>query len=61
MYIRKTFDEYSIEGLYDGVFSTECICENFRDAKEQLKTYIENCPFTVFRIKKSRVRIQNIK
>ena len=57
-YVRKTRDEYSIEGLYCGEWSTECYCEDRKDAREQLRCYRENCPDTAFRIAKHRVPIE---
>ena len=48
-YIRKTKDEWQIQGYYDGEWSTECRCEERADANFLLKTYRENCPKTPFR------------
>ncbi len=54
-YVRKTHDEYDIEGLYYGEWSVECTEDNVADAKRTLREYRENCPGTAFRIKKHRV------
>ena len=54
-YVRKTHDEWSIEGLYHGEWSTECHCENGADAKRTIREYRENVPCTTFRIAKHRV------
>jgi len=54
-YIRKTHDEYDIEGLYDGVWSVETTELTLREARQTMKTYSENCPHTFFRIKHHRV------
>ena len=43
MYKRKTVDCYAIEGFYEGYgWDIECNCEDYKDAKVQLKTYREN-------------------
>jgi len=55
-YVRKTHDEYCIEGFYEGAWYLECNAEDREDAKRLLREYRENCPHTAFRIKKSRVR-----
>ena len=54
-YERKTVDEYHIETLIEGSWSTECIEETLSEARDQLKCYRENCPKMLFRIKKHRV------
>lgn len=54
-YVRKTHDEYSIEGCYDGAWWKECNAEDPADARRLLREYRENCPHTMFRIKKRRV------
>ena len=56
MYKRKTKDCYAIESFYCGEWSIECNCEDYKDAKAQLKTYRENISAPV-RIKKWRERI----
>jgi hypothetical protein len=55
-YKRKTIDCYAIEGNNGYGWDIECNCEDYKDAKEQLKTYRENVDYPV-RIKKWRERI----
>lgn len=57
-YIRKTRDEYEIQGYYSTEYGWETVCteENMRDAKRTLKLYRENEPYE-FRIRKHRVPI----
>ena len=58
MYKRKTVDCYAIEGFYEGYgWDIECNCEDYKDAKVQLKTYRENVNYPV-RIKKWREKIK---
>ena len=58
MYKRKTVDCYAIEGFYEGYgWDIECNCEDYTDAKVQLKTYRENVNYPV-RIKKWREKIK---
>lgn len=58
MYKRKTVDCYAIEGFYEGCgWDIECYCDDWKDAKVQLKTYRENVNYPV-RIKKWREKIQ---
>lgn len=56
MYKRKTKDCYAIEGNCGYGWDIECNCKDYKDAKEQLKTYRENVNYPV-RIKKWRERI----
>ena len=56
-YIRKTYDEYEIQGFYYGQWELETTESNYRDAKAQIKLYRENQPEVAHRIKKIRVRI----
>lgn len=55
MYVRKTTDEYHVESLNDGIWSTECIEETKADAWKQLRCYRENLPNGIFRVKLHRV------
>lgn len=34
--------KWKIESMNDGLWSTESYCEDYQDAKDQLKTYMEN-------------------
>lgn len=55
-YVRKTHDEYELEGYYRESGSWEYIltAEDWKDAKEQIKCYRENDP-RPYRIKKRRI------
>lgn len=54
MYIRKTKDEYEIQGHYGQGWEMVTTEETWREAKNQLKCYNENEPYP-HRIKKKRV------
>lgn len=56
MYKRKTQDEYEIQGNYG--HGWECVTteENWKAAKEQVRCYRDNEPYS-FRIVKKRVPI----
>ena len=56
MYIRKTKDEYEIQGNYGYGWETVTTEETFRAAKEQVKCYRDNEPGS-HRIKMVRVPI----
>jgi len=58
MYIRKTTDEFHIEGYYGSQYGWESVTveETYKEAKVQVKCYRENEPYA-FRIKKRRVKI----
>lgn len=57
MYKRKTVDCYAIESNCGYGWDIECYCDDWKDAKAQLKTYKENVGYPV-RIKKWREKIQ---
>lgn len=57
MYKRKTVDCYAIESNCGYGWGIECNCEDWKDAKFQLKTYRENVSYPV-RIKRWREKIQ---
>lgn len=59
-YIRKTIDEYQIQGFYGS--SWECVTteETRKEAREQLKCYNDNEPYP-HRIVKKRVKIEGIR
>lgn len=57
--VRKTIDQYDIEGLYYGEWSVECSEETYADAKRQIQVYRANCPKTTFRITHHRVKNPN--
>jgi hypothetical protein len=56
MYIRKTIDEYEIQGNYGQGFECVTTEETWKAAREQLKCYRENEPQYSHRIVKKRVR-----
>jgi len=57
MYIRKTVDEYEIQGHYAPHGWETLTTEDTRAAaREQVKTYRENAPDTIYRIIKRRVQ-----
>lgn len=59
MYIRKTYDEWEIQGFYNGQW--ECVTSesNRKDARERLKEYRNNEKCS-FRIVKKRVKIKQV-
>lgn len=58
MYVRKTKDEYEIQGYYGGQYGWECVTteETWKEAKEQVKCYRDNEPYS-FRIRTKRIPI----
>jgi hypothetical protein len=56
MYIRKTIDEYEIQGLYQTGWELETVEETYKEAKQQVKCYRDNVPGTSFKIVKKRVK-----
>ena len=42
MYQRKTRDVYYLQGMYCGTWEDLFECEDYKDAREQLKCYNEN-------------------
>jgi hypothetical protein len=58
MYIRKTKDEFEIQGYYSDQYGWEMVTaeETWKAAKEMLKCYRDNEPGIPFRIKKVRVK-----
>ncbi len=57
-YIRKTRDEYEIQGNCGYGWEVETTEENWKDAKAQAKCYRENVNYPI-RIVKKRIRIEN--
>ena len=57
MYIRKTYDEYEVQGNYGYGWDCLTTCETLKEAKDDLKAYRENEPNVPHRIKKRRVPI----
>ena len=58
-YIRKTTDEFEIQGYYRP-YGWECLTteDRFIDALVQIKSYQDNAPTTTYRIIKKRVKVQ---
>lgn len=56
-YIRKTKDVYVLLSNYGYGWEEELEEDTLKEAKEQLKTYRENCPNYQYRLKKKRVKI----
>ena len=56
-YTRKTKDVYVLMSNYGYGWEEEIEEDKYKEAKEQLKTYRENCPQYQFKIKKKRVKI----
>ena len=57
-YIRKTRDEYEIQGNCGYGWEVETTEETWKDAKAQAKCYRENVNYPI-RIVKKRIRIEN--
>ena len=55
MYIRKTVDEYQIQGFYTNEWEIVTTEDNFKQAKQRIKEYRENENYA-FRIVKKRVK-----
>ncbi len=55
-YIRKTYDEYEIQGDYG--YGFECVTteSTWKEAKAQLRCYRENELGIAFRIQKKRIK-----
>lgn len=58
MYIRKTYDEYEIQGNNGYGWECETTEETYKDAKAQAKCYRENVNYPI-RIVKKRVKIDS--
>jgi len=58
-YVRKTKDEYEIQGNYGYGDGWECETteETYKEAKEQLKAYRENISEVPHRIVKKRIKL----
>lgn len=61
-YIRKTTDEYQVQGNYGYGYGYEEVAseETIKEARLRLKEYRENEPGILFRIVHKRVKIENI-
>lgn len=58
-YIRKTRDEYEVQGNYNGTWERLTTEDTQKEARAMLKCYNENEPHYPHRIVKKRVRIEN--
>ena len=58
MYVRKTYDEYEVQGNYGYGWDALTTCETLKEAREDLKSYRENEPGVPHRIVKHRVKIE---
>jgi len=58
MYIRKTTDEFEIQGNYGDTYGFEMVAteDNWKQAKQTIKEYRENEIGISFRIVKKRVK-----
>ena len=56
MYKRKTTDEWLIQGYCSGILETVNTEMTQRDAKRSIREYRENEPYTLFQIKKVRIK-----
>jgi hypothetical protein len=61
-YKRKTIDEWHIQGNYSPQYGYETVTieESFKAAKVQVKCYRDNERNVSFRIKKIRVKIEEV-
>ena len=57
MYIRKTKDEYEVQGYYSQDWEAVCSEDTRKEARMRLKEYTENEPQYPHRIVKKRVRL----
>lgn len=57
MYIRKTRDEYELQGDYGYGYGWECLVpyDTLSEARQDLRLYRENEPGVPFRIVKHRI------
>lgn len=60
-YIRKTKDNYILLSNYGYGWEEEVIESTYKEIKERLKEYRENCKYGIFKHKKVRVKIWKIK
>ena len=58
MYIRKTKDIFTVEGLYFGAWETETSEDTRKEAIERLKEYRLNAPMYAYRLTKTREKIK---
>ena len=56
---RKTIDIWEIWVQHDGTWECDCIELTRKEAREQYKTYVQNCVFPV-KIRKRRIKPENL-
>lgn len=59
-YQRKTQDEYTVQGFYNGVWEDVTSEETYSELKARLKEYRENERGTAFRWTKRRIKISEL-
>ena len=57
MYVRKTRDEYVVQGLYDGSWEDLTYEDSYKEARNMLKCYNENELNYSHRIIKRRIKL----
>lgn len=57
-YVRKTRDEFEVQGYYAGGWECVTTEDTRKEARARLKEYRENEPGTAFRRKTIRVKIE---
>lgn len=55
--MRKTKDIYILMSNYGYGWDEELTEDTYKEAKEQLQTYRENCPHARYKVVKKRVKI----
>lgn len=58
MYTRKTSDEWTVQGLYNGTWEDETVEMTRKEGIERLKEYRSNMPQYAHRVIKHRIKIQ---
>lgn len=56
-YERKTYDEYQLLGDWGYGWDFVLAERTYREAREQLKTYVENDPSARYKMVKRRIKI----
>lgn len=60
MYIRKTYDLFTVQGFYFGEWFEECSETTRREGIERLKEYRLNCPQYSYRLIKQRQKKEEV-
>lgn len=61
MYERKTYDEWQVQGFYDGAWEILTYENTRQEAREQLKCYNENERGIPHRVVKKRIPKKEVK